>query len=93
MNSWFLIVEQSIQHFRRIPDKLIGLFSDLENPPTVNFIDHKLGVVGLTKQEGDGFYFRSIFALVFLQSTNVCVVCSNELECCFDASQESDNIL
>ena len=93
MNSWFLIVEQSIQHFRRIPDKLIGLFSDLENPPTVNFIDHKLGVVGLTKQEGNGFYFRSIFALVFFQSTDVCVVCSNELECCFDASQESDDIL
>ena len=93
MNSWFLIVEQSIQHFRRIPDKLIVLFSDLENPPTVNFIDHKLGVVGLTKQEGDVFYIRYIFALVFFQSTGVCVVCSNELECCFDASQESDNIL
>lgn len=93
MNSWFLIIEQSIKHFRRIPDKLIGLFSDLENPPTVNFIDHKLGVVGLTKQEGDVFYIRSIFALVFFQSTDVSVVCSNELECYFDASQESDNIL
>ena len=93
MNSWFLIVEQSIQHFRHISDELIGLFSDPTNPPTVNFIDHKLGVVGLTKQKGGRFYFRSIFALVFFQSTDVCVVCSNELECCFDASQESDNIL
>jgi hypothetical protein len=93
MNSWFLIVEQSIQHFRRIPDKLIGLFLDLENPPTVNFIDHKLGVVGLTKQEGDVFYIRSIFALVFFQSTDVCVVCSNEPEGFFNNSQESDDIL
>ena len=93
MNSWFLIVEQSIQHFQCISDELIGLFSDLENPPTVNFIDHKLGVVGLTKQEGDGFYFRSIFALVFFQSTDVCVVCSNEPEGFFNNSQESDDIL
>lgn len=90
--AWFFIVKESIQPIIGFPSReLIGLFLDHTNPPTVNFIDHKLGVVGLTKQEGDGFYVRSIFVLVRLQSTNARVVCSNELECCFDASQESAN--
>lgn len=93
-NAWFLIVGEFIQPVRRPSQGLIRLFSDLKNPPIANFIDHKSGVVGLTKQEGVGIDFRFSFVLVLLQTTEVSVVdSSNESECCSNASQESDDIV
>jgi hypothetical protein len=93
MNSWFLIVDKFIQPVRRPSQGLIRLFSDLKNPPIVNFINPVSGVVGLTKSEGVGIDFRFIFALVSLRTTEVSVVdSSNESECCLNASKELDDI-
>lgn len=93
MNSWFLIIEQSIQYLQLVSDELIGIFSNHTNPPIVNFIDRNSNVVGLTIKTGVGIDFKIHFVLVSIQSTKVYMVGLNEPEGFFHNSQESDFII
>jgi hypothetical protein len=70
-NAWFLIVDQSIQSIRPPSRELIELFSEHENPPIVNFIDHKSGVVGLTKHGVGMGHLECCYALVSLSTKEV----------------------
>jgi hypothetical protein len=92
-NAWFLIVEQSIQPIRSPSHELIKLFSEDENPPIVNFIDHDSNTVGLTKHGVGMGYLQCCYALV--STTKVLIVHDDEnaQESSFDCGQESDKIL
>lgn len=68
-NAWFLIVDQSIQCIRPTRE-LIEFFLDCKNPPIVNFIDHKSGVVGLTKHGVGMGHWECSYALFSLSTGN-----------------------
>lgn len=95
-NAWFLIVEQSIQPIRPPSRELIKLFSDRNNRPIVNFINHDSNIVGLTKHYGVGMgYLECCYALVSVSTTNVRIVHDDTYaqESWIDGGQESDDIL
>ena len=68
-NSWFLICGELIRTVRS--SALIDLFSDLQNPPIVNFIDRELGFIGVSKTSGVGNDFKLNFFLVSLKTKEV----------------------
>lgn len=64
-NSWFMICGEFIHPIH--PSRfLIRLFSNPQNqnPPVVNFINHNLGLVGLSYLSGVGDNFQVSFAVV-----------------------------
>lgn len=92
-NAWFLIVDQSIQHIRPTRE-LIELFSDCENPPIVNFINHDSNIVGLTKHGVGMGYLECSYALVSLSTTEVRIVDDDSYAQEFvDDGQESKSVL
>ncbi len=94
-NAWFLIVDQSIQSIRPPSRELIELFSDAENPPIVNFINHDSNIIGLTKNRRVGMgYLECSYALVSLSTTEVRIVHDDSYAQEFvDDSQHSTDIL
>ena len=89
-NSWFIIIEEFIQSIRYPSRDLIELFSDRRNPPIANFIDHKLGLIGVSKYVGMNFNF--IFGLVSLSTMKVNIICSINYETCYE-TDDNDDIL
>ena len=78
-NSWFLIVGEFIQYVQCPPCSLIELFSDRQNPPIANFIDHELGFIGVSRHSGNGYSFKTIYELVSLKTLQVCMVGNSDM--------------
>jgi len=90
--SWFMICQEFI-HLIRPSRSLIRLFSDRQNPPVVNFIDHNLGLVGLSYLSGVGGDFQVSFAVVSIKTTEVIDVGSHDTKWYPDIGESrGDNI-
>ena len=91
-NSWFMVCGEFI-HPIRPSRSLIRLFSDRQNPPFVNFIDHNLGLVGLSYLSGVGGDFQVSFAVVSIKTTEVIDVGSHDTKWYPDIGESrGDNI-
>lgn len=91
-NSWFLIVGKFIQYVQCPPCSLFHLFSVRENPPTVHFIDHASGFIGVSRHAGNGYSFKTIYELVSLKTLQVFMVDNSDMSN-FQFSPNSEHML
>lgn len=89
-NSWFMVCGEFI-HPIRPSRSLIRIFSDRQIPPVVNFIDHNLGLVGLSYLSGVGGDFQVSFAVVSIKTTEVIDVGSHDTKWYPDIGDESQD--